>query len=175
MIDIKHSIEQARRAHNQAFFDHREMLVDFYEGNQHEKDIYLKKWGFSDMTTLPLTSDGLTKKVIDRISNVYKKPPMRSVVNESGETIEEHGYTTFITQNPRFDQTFRTLERYRNLLHNVLLRIEYNQERRMWWFYVETEYYPHFDEDNAFCPVAYSIPFAQDTMNPNQRTDVVYL
>ena len=174
MIDIKKSIEDARRAHRMQFFAHRQMLVDFYEGNQHEKDEYLKQYGFED-GDLPLTSDRLTTKVIDRISNVYKQPPLRSVVDESGGTIENHGYADFIADNPRFDQTWRKLERYRNLLHNVLLRPTYNKDRDMWWFYIEHEFYPHFDDDNAFCPVAYSIPYAQDTTSPNQRTETIYL
>ena len=175
MIDIKKSIEDARKAHSQAFFDHRQMLVDYYEGNQHEKEEYLKKWGFETRNALPLTSDRLTTKVIDRISNVYKKPPLRSVVNDSGTTLEDHGYTDFIANNPRFDQTWRKLERYRSLLHNVLLRPTYNKDREMWWFYIEHEYYPHFEDDNAFCPVAYSIPYAQDTTNPNKNTETIYL
>ena len=168
-INESRQIGQAQRGHL------REMLVDFYEGNQHGKDEYLKQFGFKDRDSLPFYSEPLTSRVVNEISLVYDVPPNRYIVDRNGAKLKQHGYYSFIEDYPFFDFAMQTIERYFNLLDNVLLRIAFDPSANRLRFFVETDYIPHFEPGNPLYPVAYSIVVKEDYNEKVKQYQPVYL
>lgn len=141
----------------------REYLIDYYEENQHDKDEYLRAWGFQRKTALPLTSTRLVKRVIDTLSMVYKQPPNRYLFDKNGNKIEKNGIADFESDNYEFNVQLKKCERYFNLLKNVLFRIAYDDEAGKMYFYIETDYIPEFGRNNNIYPIGYHIPLPIDT------------
>jgi len=143
-----------------------EKLLDFYEDRQ-LRDEYTKEYGFKKQdgkTDLPMVSYNLTKKIINKISLVYKNPPERKL--EKSEA-----YTEWLANNEMFDEAIKSAERYKNLLGKVLFRPHYKQQTDEWVFFVETYYEAHFLEGDPLNPVAYSYPKRQDNDPNNVEKD----
>ncbi len=153
----------------------REMLIDFYEGNQHGKDEYLKQFGFNNRDSLPFYSEPLTSRVIQEISLVYDIPPNRYVLDRNGNQVRKHPFYDFIEQYPFFDFAMQTVEYYFNLLDNVLFRIAFDQDAQRLRFYIESDYIPHFRDGNPLYPVAYSILVKENYDEKVSKYEPVYL
>ena len=149
---VRQSIAQAREKNAAINEENREKLDDFYHGRQ-MKPQYLKNYGFDDVN-LPLHSINLTKKIIDKISLVYKNRPDRKI----GESDK---YTDFINENLRLVIAFKRAERLKNLFGNVLFRPMWYNGRFHFW--IETEFIPYFLDGDPLTPIAYSIPVKRDT------------
>ena len=163
---IRKSIEDLREVGEVYEDSLKEKFKDFYEGRQ-TKDEYLANWGFKNKhgkLNLPPTSYNITKKIIDKISLVYKQPPMR----EGGGD-----YAVWVADNPEMHHALKVAERYKNLLGMVLFRPAYLMGK--WRFFIETEYIPHFHEDDPLHPIGYSIPLKQDmTYAPDEEVWVFW-
>src|SRR3972149_284439 len=167
---IYSSIVEQRKKNAQAVKFARDMAIDFYEGRQTAEDEYLRKWGFAEETALPRDfSTQLTKRVIDRLSMVYKRPPQRFLVSESGAPLDEKqdGIQQFMIDNPEFNFQWKKCERYHNLLNNFILRFAYHEQRKQWFFFIHTDYLPDFGEMddpefNNLYPIGYHIQLPED-------------
>ena len=174
---IKEGIRNARDSNWNTLLSLRRKMVDFYENDQTDNE-YLRDYGFYDKDSgrttyfedLPVLSTGLTEKVVNRISMVYKTPPLRTIGKEKdayGEFIEQHV--------EHFNSSIEKTEQYWNLLKNVLWRPMYDADQEKYFFFIETDYIPYFIEGNPLHPVAYDIPVRLDTYSQRSSTDVIYL
>lgn len=148
----------------------REKLRDFYAGRS-LADVYLANWGFKrkdGKTDIPSGVCNITRKVIDRISMVYKYAPDRYLDLEKQETESEDkdSYEQWLDYNPLFNITLKVAERQKNLLGHVLFRPVYDKRTERWKFFVETEYQAHFLADDSLHPTAYSWPLKQNVNDP---------
>lgn len=166
---IQKQIKKERDINRQIESRERTKLTDFYE-NLQDKDIYLKNYGFKNYDNLPLQTINLTKKIIDKTSLVYKNDPDRSFEGE-----EESSYAKWIIEEPRFNFFMAESERRKNLLAIILKRPVYRKNIG-WRFYIDTQFEPHFLEEDTLNPIGYSIPVLQDTTNPyDKNTDLWWL
>ena len=87
----------------------RLMARDFYNGNTED---YTKNY-FSQnlLNKIPLANVNITKRIIDRISLVYMKPPKREYSNEN--------FPMFLNQK---DLKLQRAERMTNLLEHILIK-----------------------------------------------------
>lgn len=131
--------------------------VDFYNNIQNSDD-YLKQYGH-ESTEIPLQTINITKKIIDKISLLYKKPPDRN--NEN--------YLQWAQENKSFDISLKVAERFKKLTGGVLYRPVYLQDIG-WRFFIDYEFKPHFVDGDPLNPVAYSIPIKHDVTNTNAKT-----
>ena len=169
---VKVSAWHDRMDNHRALFQHRQMLIDFYECNQLEEDSYFKQWGFSSKDALPLATNDLTQRVINRLAMVYKKPPTREVLSDSDVLIESEVNEAY--QELGINVALKYLERYSNLLHNVLLRFSFVEELGRIRVYIDTEYLPEFTAKDSLFPVAYHILLDQETSSKGE-TELRYL
>lgn len=147
---------------DERFKKNAKKLLDYYSGNQEE---YLKNMGFEDKETgaelIKKMTLNVTKKIIDKISMVYKYPPERILINKEGDDLpgEKSGeYTKWINYVENFDNYISEGERRKNLFHKVLWRTHYRPERKKWDFLIEWDYVPHFLSGDPLNPIAYSVP-----------------
>jgi hypothetical protein len=159
MAEIKKSIFKALEENKARNLEMRRKLVDFYNGEQ-GLDKYLRDYGFSDVSDMPLEFINITEKIINKISLVYKSPPDRELATDSEQEVEFDEYNRFIKDNPEFNISIREAERLKRLLGNVILRPMFYQNK--WRFFIETEWIPYFDEGDPLHPIAYSIPVRRD-------------
>lgn len=152
---IKESIARARQENKAINETNRDKLDDFYHGRQYKAE-YLENYGHKD-SQIPLTHLNITKKIIDKISLIYKYQPDRQLIPE----MEKDKYQEFIVQNPFLNVELKRAERLKNLFGNVLFRPMYYNNK--WNFWIETEWIPHFLEGNALVPIGYSIPVKRET------------
>lgn len=160
---IRKGVFQLRNEAREAEDKVREKLKDFYWGRQFI-DLYLADWGFKNKTgrtDIPKSILNITRKVIDKISLVYKYAPDRRLDIEmaEGEDVQDP-YSDWVGMTPRLDVSLKTAERQKNLLNKCLFRPVYNKVK--WNFFIETEYDAHFTEDDRLNPFAYSWPIKQD-------------
>jgi len=173
---ITRSINDARKIGAQQRNTLRQTMIDFFENNQHAEDYYLKQYGFEKRKSLPFVSEPLTQRVIQENSLVYDFVPERRVVNSQGKASKREGLVEFYAENPQIDFGVQALEQYQNLLHNVLLRVEYDPYFSKIMVYIETAFLPHFMEHNPLYPVGYSIPVKVDTTKKaNKMPELIYL
>ncbi len=153
---INSQIAELREFDTIALRDNTNKLLDFYEGRMLRPE-YLKNFGFQDMK-MPLMGLRLTKKIIDKISLLYKTAPKREF------TKDNDGYTDFLASNTgrMFNLSMKTAERYKNLLEAVLyMPLFTNNGFRP---YIFTEWIPWFSKSDSLYPVAYSIPLSTDKL-----------
>lgn len=152
------NIADLRQENLDDYHHNREMILDFYEGRgtlpKYLKDVA----GFKDVD-MPLMGVKLFEKIIKKISLLYKYAPDRDL------GMDENPYQDLISDNPHFNQSRKTAERYKNALHSILYMPIYT--KRGWQFPIFTEWIPHFLETDSFHPIAYSIPLAPDVTKTN--------
>lgn len=139
----------------------RKMLLDFYQEDQYAIEGYQRKYGFED-ADLPPISTRLTKRVVNTLSMIYKRPPQRSLLNKQSQPIENDPFNKWLRDNPKYDMQLKKFERHHNLLGNLLFRFAYSEKYKRWYFYIETDYIPTFTEENQLYPVGYDIPMPED-------------
>ena len=156
---IKRNIGELRFIGLTEYEGQREKLGDFY-WNRQNKFEYLEYYGFKNQLDLPLETLNITKRIIDKISLIYKNPPDRYLIK--GELpLDDDPYVDYLNEHPYFHISLKTAERMKNLYHNVLFRPMWYNDK--WNFWIETEWIPHFADGDPFTPIAYSIPVKRDT------------
>ena len=168
---IKQTIRDERVELKRQYDAVNEKLRDFYEDRQLQ-DEYIKDWGFKkkdNTTDLPLASYNVTKKIINKISLVYKNAPERGIIDTKEDA--DDAYEQWITLNPKFNQAIKQAERYKNLLGKVLYRPHYKKETESWVFFVESYYEAHFLDGDPLNPVAYSYPLKQRLTDVRSETE----
>ena len=135
---IKDSIEKLKSINGDVMDKNKNMCIDYYQYANTERYIG-KYFSGSLQAEIPLYTVNMTRRLIDRISLVYKDRPER--------TIEDERYFD-ITENK--DYSLKKVERIHNLLGTVALQVIWKDDKFL--------YVPRF----TFEPVFY----ADDPMNP---------
>jgi len=156
-------------------------LLDYYKGDQKQ---YLKGHGFEDSDDgtdlIAKMTLNITKKIIDKVSMVYKYPPVRVLVDKDDVDLEEQNYAKWISYVQTFDNHISEAERQKNLHHKVLWRNHYNPVLRRWQFMIEWDYKAHFMGDDPLNPIGYSVPIVIPSGNLHKEhriteSDQIYL
>ena len=152
----------------------RNKLKNFYENIQSTPE-YLGNYGFLNddkQWIIPPHTTNITKDIIDEVSLIYKRPPQRKIVmqkSKSQKTTEEDNYTLWWQQRYRIQYGLKVAERYKKLLHNILFRVIYKKENKVWDYFIETDFDPHFTEDDPIHPFAYSLRLRRNTRETNRE------
>lgn len=154
---IKRSIAESLRANKLIKETNRTAQLDFYEGRGNKPE-YLENYGFKNRPVqIPKPFLNLTKNIINRSSLVYKQAPDRKIMTGKKQN---DAYTEFLAENKKLITGYKYAERYKNLLYNVLYRPMWYNDR--WNPWIETDFVPHFLENDALNPVGYSIYINRD-------------
>lgn len=155
---IKRSIQNLLIENKSKNESDREMRLDFYEGRGGKAD-YLEKYGFENRPVkIPTPFVNLTRRIIDKTSLVYKKPPGRRLLVGDKENEE---FERLLNENKQLINGYKLAERYKNIMGNVLYRPMWYNGR--WNAWIEHDFIPYFLDGDPLRPFAYSIPIKRDT------------
>ena len=108
---IAESIARLKQENFDLMYEHRDMALDYYMYNNTER--YLGKYfEGSIQQEMPLYTTNMTKRLINRISLVYKDPPVR--------TIESDDYQDLVMFK---DMKMKSIERVHNLLGTTAVQV----------------------------------------------------
>jgi hypothetical protein len=120
----------------------RDIAFDYYKGRTHKiTQSYFSK---ELIQKIPIANINVTKRIIDRISLVYMKPPKRIYSNDEVQIMLHDK-----------DQKMQRAERLTNLLELILIKPCWRAGRIEYDLIIDFE--PHFDSD-PLTPVAYTYP-----------------
>jgi hypothetical protein len=150
-------------------------LLDYYNGKQIP---YLTGVGFEDKLSgqdiIRKMTLNITKKIIDKVSMVYKYPPDRRLVGKDGKDMpdEKQLYNQWVNYVQNFDNYISEAERQKNLFHKVLWRNHFNPVDKRWHFLVEWDYKAHFISGDPLNPIGFSVPvfIADVNLKPEHKT-----
>jgi hypothetical protein len=160
-------------------------LLDHYSGNQVK---YIEGVGFEDLETgkdiINKMTLNITRKIIDKVSMVYKYPPERTLVDKDGEELKKDGqaYAQWINYVEVFDNHITEAERQKNLFHKILWRTHFNPVTKKWKFLIEWDYKAHFVDGDPLNPVGFSVPIVvlnenldyKHRVSPNEQIYLYY-
>ena len=79
---VADSLESLKAFNRDTMYKEQDMCIDYYQFNNTAK--YIRKYFSGTLQTeIPLYAVNMTKRLIDRISLVYKNPPERMLEDES--------------------------------------------------------------------------------------------
>ena len=125
---IRDSVARFKEANLAKMFKYRNKLVDYYQ--YQNTDQYINGYfGGSLQQEIPLYTTNITKKIINRISMVYKDNPIRMYNNEQNDDITD----LMLRKNYKL----KNIERVHNLVGTMLVHVLWNEEdgtirRRNW-------------------------------------------
>ena len=143
------------------YFMKRDCSINYYQYNNTEQ--YIKKYfGGSLQDEIPLYTTSLTKRLIKRISLVYKNAPIRDV---------DERYLEYMGHK---DYEMKSFERIHNLVGTIAVKISMNNGR-----IVRTpilEYEPIFNDDDMVNPIAilYPVPHPTDSKMQVKNDHYIY-
>ena len=143
---LENSIHDANQNEKKRWQRERLLAYNYYKGRTND---YTAKF-FSDelIKKIPIANVNLTKRIIDRVSMVYMKPPTRTYSNENFMEMIHYGK----------DEKLQKAERLTNLLELILIKpcfrngqVEYDIIR---------DFEPHFFSGDNLHPDAFTYPIA---------------
>ena len=143
---LENSIHDANQNEKKRWQRERLLAYNYYKGRTND---YTAKF-FSDelIKKIPIANVNLTKRIIDRVSMVYMKPPTRTYSNENFMEMIHYGK----------DEKLQKAERLTNLLELILIKpcwrngqVEYDIIR---------DFEPHFFNGDNLHPDAFTYPIA---------------
>ena len=142
-------------------YKEQDMCIDYYQFNNTRQ--YIKKYFSGTLQTeIPLYAVNMTKRLIDRISLVYKNPPERM--------LEDERYLD-LTEDKNF--TLKRIERIHNLLGTIALQVIWNDGK---FNYVpRLEFEPIFDADDQMNPIGIVYPAQKTTDSIYQTQEDEYI
>tara|TARA_R110000824_G_scaffold175418_1_gene353813 strand:+ start:68 stop:1426 length:1359 start_codon:yes stop_codon:yes gene_type:complete len=159
---IKDSIEKLKTINADARDKQKDMCVDYYQYANTKR--YITQYFSGSLTTeIPLYTVNMTRRLIDKISLVYKNPPERG--------IEDERYTD-ITIDKNF--TMKKVERIHNLLGTIALQVIWKDDK---FVYVPRFMFePIFDIDDRITPkgIIYPVSKTSDSIYQTQEDEYVY-
>ena len=143
---LENSIYDANQNEKKRWQKERLMAYNYYKGRTSD---YTTQFFSNDlMNKIPVANVNLTKRIIDRVSMVYMKPPVRTYTNENFIDIIHHTK----------DEKMQKAERLTNLLEFILIKpcwrndkIEYDLIR---------DFEPHFFNGDNLHPDAFTFPIS---------------
>ena len=141
------------------FFADRDCALDYYQYNNTGR--YISNYfGGSLQAEIPLYTTNLTKRIIKRISLVYKDAPIR----QADEKYKEH--------SGRKDYEMKQFERLHNLLGTLAVKVSFKNGKLM--RVPVLEYEPIFDHNDGVHPVAIIYPLTHPVSSKSDSSDDLF-
>ena len=156
---IKVSIEKLKSINGDKRDVLKDMCIDYYQYANTER--YIEKYFTGTLQEeIPLYTVNMTRRLIDRISLVYKNPPER--------TCEDERYFE-LTEDKDF--LMKRIERMHNLLGTIALQVVWKEDR---FIYIPRFVFePVFDYNDPMNPIGIVYPVAKTTDSKyNTQEDV---
>ena len=141
----------------------RDKCIDYYQYSN-TKSYIDDYFGGTLQDEIPLYTTNMTRRLIERISLVYKEPPLRG--------IEDENYALYTEDK---DYMLKKIERMHNLLGTIALHICWNENGKFSYHPI-IKFEPVFDKSNPMEPVAivYPVPKTVDSVWQNQEDEYIY-
>ena len=148
-LEVEHSKIAWQQQEKNRWLKTRDKAYDYYKGRT---ELYTKDF-FSDslIKQIPIPNINLTKRVIDRISLVYMKPPIREYSTEENEAKKNIIFE--LTHGKDFKM--QRAEKLTNLLEVVLMKVCWRDEKLE--YDIIRDWEPIFGDDPLH-PVAITYP-----------------
>ncbi len=159
---VKDSIQKLKSINRDFLYDQQDMCIDYYQHNNTTS--YIEKYFQGTLQEeIPLYSVNMTKRLIDRISLVYKNAPKRILGDES-----YMGYT----RDKNF--TLKRVERIHNLLGTVAIQVSYVDDKFV--YIPRLEFEPVFDKGDPMNPIGVVYPAQKttDSLFQTQEDEFIY-
>jgi len=153
---IIESIITQMESERQARYNDLLKKIHYYEGTAKQREQYLLPYLRISGGDIPFTFTNLTKKIIRRISNVYREAPTRTFDKDYPKYPDLIGNKNII---------MKQAERMAHLLGVPALRVYWDYDRKTFGYKIIRYYEPLFDKD-VITPVAIMYPLNTGTDKP---------
>tara|TARA_Y100001963_G_scaffold33787_1_gene46894 strand:+ start:543 stop:1853 length:1311 start_codon:yes stop_codon:yes gene_type:complete len=158
---VEESIRQLKWNNQSAMLETRDEALDYYTFNNTAK--YIDQYFSGTLQQeIPIYNVNLTKKLINRISLVYKDAPLRGVENDSYYTL---------TQDK--DWKMKSFERIHNLLGTIAVHIAW--EDGAFKYNPIMNFCPIMDPYNPLKPIGVTYPLNKATGDWRQTKEDIYV
>ena len=164
---VRDSISRFKENNLAKMFKLRNKLVDYYQYQSTEQ--YINKYfGGSLQKEIPLYTTNITKKIINRISMVYKDNPVRMYNNELNDDITDIMF--------RKDYKMKNMERIHNLVGTMLVHILWNKSEEKLEYRPILEYEVTLNPDNPLevMSVLYPVEKTTDDIMQHQNDRFIF-
>jgi len=160
---VKESISKLKTYNRDSMYKEQDMCIDYYQYNNTKS--YIKDYfGGTLQEEIPLYTVNMAKRLIDRISLVYKNNPDRNVQDER--------YQDLVIDK---DFTLKRIERIHNLLGTVALQVVWNEEGKFNYI-PRLEFEPIFEKGDPMNPIGIVYPVQRrvDSLSQHDEDEFVY-
>lgn len=161
---IDESISRIKQENFDTMYSIRDMAIDYYQYNDTKK--YIDKYFEGSLQSeMPLYTSNMTKRLINRISLVYKDAPVRNLESEE--------YTDLIKMK---DVKFKSFERIHNLIGTMAIQVIWNGEYDCFHYRPILKFEPIFDHDDPIHPIGIVYVASRTTGSTyqNQPDEFIY-
>lgn len=156
---ITEAIKRLKADSINRFFDGRDIALNYYQYSNTGQ--YIRNYfGGSLQKEIPLYTTNLTKRIIKRISLVYKDAPVRQVDEK------------YLEYSGRKDYEMKQFERFHNLLGTLAIRVSFKNGKIQRTPVLEYE--PIFDLDDCINPVAIIYPLSHPVSSKSSTEDELF-
>jgi hypothetical protein len=160
---VKDSIGSLKSFNRDNLYQEQDMCIDFYQYNNTIK--YVQKYFSGTLQEeIPIYNVNMAKRLIDRISLVYKNKPERMIEDERYQELTEDK-----------DFSMKKIERVHNLLGTVALQVCWGDEG-MFQYIPRLEFEPVFAKSDPMNPVGIIYPVQKrvDSLSQHDEDEFVY-
>ena len=164
---VRESISRFKENNLAKMFKLRNKLVDYYQYQSTEQ--YINKYfGGSLQQEIPLYTTNITKKIINRISMVYKDNPVRMYNNEQNDDITD----LMLRKNYKL----KGMERIHNLVGTMLVHVLWNEAEEKLEYRPVLEYEVTLNPDNPMeiMSVLYPVEKTTDDIMQHQNDKFIF-
>tara|TARA_Y100001963_G_scaffold158334_1_gene257584 strand:- start:1181 stop:2515 length:1335 start_codon:yes stop_codon:yes gene_type:complete len=164
---VRESISRFKENNLAKMFKLRNKLVDYYQYQSTEQ--YINKYfGGSLQQEIPLYTTNITKKIINRISMVYKDNPVRMYNNEQNDDITD----LMLRKNYKL----KSMERIHNLVGTMLVHVLWNEAEEKIEYRPILEYEVTLNPDNPMeiMSVLYPVEKTTDDIMQHQNDKFIF-
>tara|TARA_R100000664_G_scaffold16539_1_gene25324 strand:- start:5569 stop:6936 length:1368 start_codon:yes stop_codon:yes gene_type:complete len=159
---IAQSISRLKSYNQDKMFEMRDMAIEYYTYSNTKK--YIERYFEGSLQKeIPLYTQALTKRLINRISLTYKDAPIRIVDNDLYSEVTH-----------KKDFMMKKFERLHNLLGTIALHVHWCNDKFM--YHPIINFVPIFDPSDPMTPVAvtYQIGKTTDDITQSQEDRFMY-
>ena len=158
---IEESIRQLKWENQSRIFDVRDEALDYYTYNNTAK--YIDRYFSGTLQQeIPIYNVNLTKKLINRISLVYKNPPIREIENDNYYDL---------TQDK--DWKLKNLERIHNLLGTMAVQVCWEDDKLKYKPIIN--FVPIMDAYDPLKPIGLTFPLNKAVSDWRQTEEDLYV
>ena len=158
---IDESIRKLKWENQEKLMEVRDEALDYYTYNNTAK--YIDQYFSGTLQQeIPIYNVNLTKKLVNRISLVYKNPPIRSIENDKYHELTSDK-----------DWKFKNLERIHNLLGTIAVQVCWEDDHIK--YNPILHFCPIMDPYNPLKPIAITYPLNKSTGDWRNTEDDLYV